>query len=342
MRARWSLRILLVAILLTGALPLVAAPPPRNWQQCPAVVSFDTDKVVYALGDTHGDYERLVALLAGAKLIKGAPTRPERVQWTGGDAVLVVTGDMIDKWKFGLDVIALLRALTRAAAAQGGRVIISAGNHEAEFLADPNGTKTKMFREELVRWGGANAPRQVADGTDQGGIGRFLLCLPFATRVNGWFFSHAGSTGGRTLPQLIAAIESGFKTEGYKTGALLDANSGLLEARMKPPWWQNPGDTPAQSIARLRGNATALGVQHIVFGHQPGKYEFNDGAIRKKGVLFHHFDGLFFMIDRGMSRGIGDDETGYSHGGLLRIVRTNGRDVASEILPDGTQKRLWP
>jgi len=36
--------------------------------------------------------------------------------------ILIVTGDMIDKWHYSLDVIALLRALQTSAAAAGGRV----------------------------------------------------------------------------------------------------------------------------------------------------------------------------------------------------------------------------
>jgi hypothetical protein len=64
--------------------------------------------------------------------------------------VLVVTGDLIDKWSGSLEVIALLRRLQSDAADQGGRVIITMGNHEAEFLANPLGKKTKEFRSELT------------------------------------------------------------------------------------------------------------------------------------------------------------------------------------------------
>src|SRR6185369_937652 len=172
----------------------------RDWQQCPALVTFDTPEVVYALGDTHGDYERLVKLLVAGHLLASAPAAPDQAAWSGGHAILVVTGDMIDKDDHALDVIALMRALTASAASQGGRVVISTGNHEAEFLGDPKGSKTEMFRGELKAAG--IKPLDVAGGIDRQGIGKFLLCLPFASRVNGWFFSHAGSTKGRTLSQL--------------------------------------------------------------------------------------------------------------------------------------------
>jgi hypothetical protein len=322
------------ALLFLLALPLSAATPPRNWDRCPAVVSVVTTEVVHALGDTHGDYDRLVKLLVGGKLIAGAPASPEQVTWSGGQSILVVTGDMIDKWTQSLQVIALMRALIVSAPNQGGQVVISTGNHEAEFLDDPSSSKTAEFQKELKAAG--IKPKDVAAGTDAQGIGTFLLCLPFASKVNGWFFSHAGSTKGRTFGQLTADLQEGFDQDGYGAKVLL-GNKGLLEARMKPPWWEKSDDKPIESEARLLGYADALGVKHIVFGHQPGTYTFNDGSTRKKGTMFDHFSGLVFLIDMGMSHGVD-----YSKGALLRIERSGGSETATAVFPDGSQKTLWP
>ncbi|MFL6247778.1 MAG: metallophosphoesterase [Thermoanaerobaculia bacterium] len=325
----------LSALLLLLALPLFAETPPRNWGRCPAVVTLETTERVFALGDTHGDYDRLVALLAGGKLIDGPPDAPDAVRWNGGKSILVVTGDMIDKGTQSLKVIALMRTLTTSAASQGGRVVITAGNHEAEFLADPNGSKTAEFQKELKAAG--IKPREVADGTDHGAIGKFLLCLPFASRVNYWFFSHAGQTNGRTLRVLAADLQKGIDEEGYDAKVLL-GSKGLLEARMKPPWWEKPNDEPLDSMTRLLGYVDALGARHIVFGHQPGTYRFNDGSTREKGTMFQKFGGLAFLIDLGMSSGVD-----YSRGALLRIERAGSvYDEAIEVFPDGTEKRVWP
>jgi len=321
-RERW-----IYAVLFVISLPLFG----RDWQQCPAVATLDTPEIVYALGDTHGDYKRLAKLLVAGHLMPAVPASPDQGVWSGGHATLVVTGDMIDKGHHALEVIALMRALTASAASQGGRVIISTGNHEAEFLADPKSSKTEDFSKELTK--AHIKPLDVAGGIDQQGIGKFLLCLPFASRVNGWFFSHAGSTKGRTLNQLIADLQTGFDADGYKTEVLL-GKKGLLEARMSPaPWWEKDGDKPKQSIARLLGYADALGVKHIVFGHQPNAYVFNDGSTRKKGTMFQNFHGLVMLIDVGMSDGVND-----SKGALLRIDSTS----ATALFPDGTRKQLWP
>src|SRR5206468_12719676 len=99
-------RRLICALLLIAAIPLFGGEgSPRKWDQCPAVVTLETTEVVQALGDTHGDYERLVKLLVAGKLIAGVPDSPEQVAWSGGRSVLVVTGDMIDKWDHSLKVI---------------------------------------------------------------------------------------------------------------------------------------------------------------------------------------------------------------------------------------------
>ena len=86
-------------------------------------------------------------------------------------------------------------------------------------------------------------------------------------------------------------------------------------------------------MARLLGYADALGVKHIVFGHQPGNYTFNDGSKRKKGTMFENFGGLVFLIDMGMSRGVD-----YSQGALLRIETKRRRPCS----PTDRRNRCGP
>jgi hypothetical protein len=333
---RFTSRIsVLFTIVLVTALPLRAKndSPSRDWTACPAVVELDTTKTIYALGDVHGDYDRFVKLLTAQELMNGFPDRPDRAEWTGGKSILVMTGDLIDKWTQSVQVLQAVRALQKGAAAAGGQLIVSVGNHEAEFLDDPDNKKAKDFRKELEDLD--IDPQSVADGTDKLGLGKFMLCLPFASRVNDWFFSHAGDTDGRTLEKLVTKIEKQFEEDGYEADILL-GNDGLLQARMKPPWWEREDDSPEDSIARLRSYAEALGVRHIVFGHQPGGYEFNNGTERTKGTMFQNFNGLMFLIDVGMSRGVD-----YSKGSLLEIKGEGSQQTAKALYRDHKSKLLW-
>ena len=194
MKARPALRAFVVFSLWAVCSIASAAGPTRDWNKYPAVLQLSTNEDVFAIGDPHGDLDRLTGVLLAAGLIAAAPSAPDQVKWTGGKSVLVVTGDMIDKGSDLLGVIALLRKLQRDAASHGGQVIISMGNHEAEFLAEPTGKKTSGFAAEMKEAG--IDPTDVANCN--GDLGQFLCNLPIAARVNNWFFSHGGNTKNRT------------------------------------------------------------------------------------------------------------------------------------------------
>jgi hypothetical protein len=307
----------------------------RDWRQFPAIVEIDADATVVAVGDVHGDYERLAHLLKKAGLIDEENADPSDLKWRGGKTILICTGDLIDKGKHSLDVIQCFRTLERKAADEGGKTIVTMGNHEAEFLANPDDDeKAEKFLAELEKQD--LDPADVATGKDKKGIGAFLRRLPFAARVNDWFFAHACGVDGRTLRTLKAALADSVDEEGFGADILL-AKRGLLEARLKPiPWWERKGDKPKESESRLRGHADALGIKHFVMGHQPGKAHFSDDSRRKAGELIQKFDGLIFLIDVGMSSAIDK-----SPGAALRIERHGRRQTATVIRADGTEELIW-
>ncbi|HEV3304448.1 MAG TPA: metallophosphoesterase [Planctomycetaceae bacterium] len=328
---------LLVAIAISIHAPAFASKERvvRDWQACPAIVELDTDAPIIAIGDVHGDYDRLCKLLHVAGVVREESEHPQNLQWAAGKTILVCTGDLIDKGKRSLDVIEAFRVLQPQALAAGGRVIVTMGNHEAEFLADPeNDEKAEEFLAEL---GAAGVdPVRLAHGNDDHGVGNFLRGLPFAVRINDWFFAHACSTQGRSLQTLRTEISDAVDSEGYGADILLSKH-GLLEARLKPlPWWQRQGDTPKQSEDRLRGYSVALGVHHLVMGHQPGKAEFSDGTKRKAGELTQKFGGLIFFIDVGMSSAINK-----STGAALRIEKDGNRQTATAVSAENARTLLW-
>lgn len=318
----------ILSCMLLGTLPALAMD--RDWARYPAVVQLDTSGDIFAIGDAHSDYVRLVSAMNGAGLIDGAPAGPGDVAWRAGHAVLVITGDMIDKGPRGVDVLRLLVNLQSSALRQGGRVIVLAGNHEAEFLADPSAPKGREFASQLTAAG--VRPRDVA--ACKGDLGAFLCSLPFAARVNDWFFSHAGNTAGRSLSQIETDIETGFAKDGYATQQLIGDYS-LLEARLngtgpgRKPWIDRaPGHDEKQL---LESYTSALGVRHIVEGHVPSEVKFADGIVRSPGQMFQRF-GMLFLIDTGMSQDVDD-----SLGAVLRITA----DEAFAVCPDGKRTLLW-
>src|SRR3954452_6320280 len=104
--ARWLSGLSWLASVVTAVLH--GPPPPR----------------IVAIGDVHGAGNGFVAILQRAGLIDG------QQRWSGGNAILVQTGDLLDRGQDVRQILDLLIALEPQAAAAGGRVQALLGNHE--------------------------------------------------------------------------------------------------------------------------------------------------------------------------------------------------------------------
>ena len=109
-----------VLLLLAGARPVPAAQQPNAWPAC----DLRTTERVVAVGDVHGAYDHFVGILRAAGLIDA------RARWSGGRAILVQTGDVLDRGPDSRKALDLLRRIEREAARAGGRVYPLLGNHE--------------------------------------------------------------------------------------------------------------------------------------------------------------------------------------------------------------------
>jgi Calcineurin-like phosphoesterase len=305
----------------------------RDWAKYPPVVQIDTREDIFVVGDVHGDYDHLVRVLRAANIIGRQPGRANDVNWIAGKAVVVFIGDMIDKGTESLKVLLFVRALREAAIHQGGQVIVLLGNHEARFLADPGNEKARNFVKEL-REANIDAAEVAAC---HGDLGQFLCSLPFAARVRDWFFAHAGDTNGRNIDALAAEIRKGVDRDGFGSPQVVGKGS-ILEADLarkagSRPWLEPEGRTRSERQV-LADYTSALGVTHIVQGHEPGKIVFADGTSRKSGEMFQRY-GILFLADTGMSKGVGKSE-----GAVLRIKEDNGQEAVA-ICADGTKTTIW-
>ncbi len=286
--------------------------PARDWNRFPAVVDKSTNEEIVALGDVHGAYDRLLHLLQVGGIARADPKAKGGYAWAGGKRTLVSVGDLIDKGPQSLEVLDLMMSLQSGARAAGGDVIVTLGNHEAEFLARPGKKKkAEEFDRELSER--HIDLHDVAEGRNA--YGRFFLGLPVAARVNGWFFSHAGSTSGMSLTQIGDRFRAVVDSGRWKNPFLIGDDS-LLEARK---WWK--GDMDDKDLA-------ALPAAHIVFGHDPG-------AFRDKGTI-QTKNGRLFLIDVGMT-----PEFDYSKGALMLIDRKDGLDVATSLDASGARREVW-
>jgi hypothetical protein len=210
----------------------------RDWDRHPAVVDCTTASQVIAVGDVHGGYERLVGLLRQARLIRADWRSPTGNRWTAGDRRLVCTGDVLNKGSGSLRALDLLMGLEDQATSSGGAVTVLLGNHEAEFLVNPDNKSACAFRMELA----AARLQPLAVSAGEHPLGAWLRNRPIAARVNGWLFAHAGQTSGRTLTQLAQRFRAAVETADWRSDFLHAADS-ILNARR---WWRRPGALDAK------------------------------------------------------------------------------------------------
>jgi calcineurin-like phosphoesterase family protein len=175
-----------------------------------------TERVV-AIADVHGDLDAFVGILQRAQLID--PSK----RWSGGHAVLVQTGDFLDRGPKARETMDLLMSLQREAQRQGGRVVVLMGNHEAmnifgdlryvsnedyaSFAEDRGSQKGKTDTTAPAGF----AERCAALGPD-GKYGRWLRSLPAIAKIDDSIFLHGG-----IIPELamngVDQLNQGIATE---------------------------------------------------------------------------------------------------------------------------------
>lgn len=136
---------------------------------------------VVAIGDVHGAAESFAAILIRAGLIDA------QHRWTGGNTVLVQTGDMTDRGAGMRAALDLLMALEQQAPKSRGRVLPLLGNHEVMNMV---GEMRDVTPEIFATFGGEAAMREAFG--PRGQYGKWLRRKPVVGQVDGTVFMHAG------------------------------------------------------------------------------------------------------------------------------------------------------
>ncbi len=201
----------LVALALTVAAP-AAAPASR----------------IVAVADVHGAGGTFVKILQRAALID------DRQQWIGGTAILVQTGDLLDRGTDITTAFDLLMKLEPQASAAGGRVQVLLGNHEGmNMLGETRDTAPELFRtftddkSEARREQGFQSAKKIAKGAPvdkdawmaahpagyleyreafgpNGRYGKWLRTKPVVVEIDGTVFMHGGINPSFTTDPLEA------------------------------------------------------------------------------------------------------------------------------------------
>lgn len=272
---------------------------------------------IVVISDVHGMYNPLVTLLKAGKIIDN------KNQWIAGNSLLIVTGDSIDKGPQSLEVLNLWISIQSQALSSGGGLVHALGNHEAEFLSDPQ--NAKKAAELIAEMKAQNVPLSDLTST-QTPRGLFLHNEPVAVRVGRWLFCHSGFYPNMSWADFSSQAQKVLVAQNYGSDFLI-GNSSILEAKD----WEKNSSMLTPMITRMN----TAGLFGIVFGHQPKAFGVQGRSASKMG-------GRLIKIDSGMAPEAG------SHPGSLLVFTTPAQmnqmayPQIKVIFSDGTHKDLKP
>jgi hypothetical protein len=305
---------------------------------------------VVAVGDVHGSYDGLVAVLRMAGLVD------EKARWSGRKAHLVQVGDFLDRGKDTRGVLDLLMRLQKDAARSGGRVHVLLGNHEVmNMLGDlryVNPEEYVLFQtprsKELQErfYDGARqqargaakaagrefdepafrtkfleqAPLGFVERTEalsaEGEYGRWLRERPVVVKINRVVFLHGGltpETAALGCAGINAAVRRELAEDIKKTQA--DPLASLAARENGPLWYRGLAKEDETLFAPAVDKVLeAMGARAVVVGH----------TVAQTGRIATRFGGRVVMIDAGMTDSYG------------------AHRAALEIDKDGTFRALYP
>lgn len=148
---------------------------------------------IVAFGDVHGDLPALYKFLLAARVVDRDGLESGELTWTGGDTILVQTGDILDRGAKELACFRTLCTLAHQAEKVGGKVHVLYGNHESLNAAglfqyaDPAGNVEfeQTFGQRLDENFGSNRWRLQFGGNEPA---RWAACEP------GGLLAHGGES----------------------------------------------------------------------------------------------------------------------------------------------------
>lgn len=253
-----------------ATLPSATSPSPQgksNVEPGPRVRYPAVARIV-AVGDLHGDLSATRAALRLARLIDDGD------RWVGADAVLVQTGDILDRGDDERRIFELLEALGEQAAVAGGAVHVLNGNHE---LMNATGDLRYVTVGGMRDFGDAPAAASQsvlarAPANQRGRLYAFLPGGPWAQKlarhpvvliVGDNVFVHGG-----VLPRYAAEVE---RINAEVASWLLGKSSRgawVVQTSDSPVWSRDYSDEPSARSCKLLDQAlTTLKARRMVVGH---------------------------------------------------------------------------
>lgn len=196
----------------------------RNYTAFPTVaVVPNLAADLFVVAEPLGALLPLKRLLVASGLIADGPLlAPAR--WTGGDSVLVGTGNLFGLGYFNLETMRLFADLEPQAAAAGGSVHALLGAREVDFFVDPNNDDTWAGGGLACQLVGQNGwPEEFARREPV--LHAWLQNRPLGVRVHDLLVLSGGQTSNRNWRDLAADLEEALERDGFAASFVSGDNS---------------------------------------------------------------------------------------------------------------------
>ncbi|MDB4990455.1 MAG: hypothetical protein JWN04_5633 [Myxococcaceae bacterium] len=254
---------------------------------------------VVALGDLHGD------LGATRRALRLAGVIDADDRWSGGDTVVVQTGDILDRGDDERAILDLTERLHDTAPAAGGAFIALSGNHELMNVAQDFRYVTPSGFAAFAREGG----RDVAFRPG-GSFAKRLAERPVVAQVGDTVFVHAGVLPKHVsygLARINEEVRAWMRGERAEPPAIVVAEDGPIWTRAYSL------DTQADDCALLRQALSMLSAKRMVVGH----------TVQQEGIT-SACDRHVWRIDTGMS---------HHYGGAVQVLEIEGDTITARKEP---------
>lgn len=267
---------------------------------------------IVAIGDLHGDWRKAVESLTAAGVIR-VREEDQEILWTGGDAVVVQLGDVLDRGDHEIAIVMLLRDLHKQALEQGGAVYMLNGNHESlNICGDFRYVTPGAFVESAMYAGLAEQDLKEWDMLARirysvyrpgGPMAMELAKNPVVLIVNDTAFAHGGllpahvNYGIEKLNQETSQwIRGEHKADGGKAPppflAMGNSDSVMWTRAQSKEKWPSPNERYGACRA-LNQALSKVGAARLVVGHTPQLGGANCAC-----------EGQVWRMDVGMSYGV--------------------------------------
>eukprot|EP00040_Diaphanoeca_grandis_P029275 m.171155 g.171155 ORF g.171155 m.171155 type:complete len:422 (-) comp31636_c0_seq1:306-1571(-) len=252
-----------------------------------------------AIGDIHGDVNALI------RALKVAGAVDDKLNWIGGQLVVIQSGDNLDRGDDELSVLVLLQRLRLEAAAAGGALYVLLGNHEVmnlaldfRFVAENGFTDFRLFKTDASEtnarsWAelypymyGRAVAFQPGGTISSSALAQRQVAMVFGDTI----FVHAGLHPDYNSDEALNRINQVARDFALGKLALFDVMD-VLEDPDGPLWIRRYSqDTTTEICDELRATLAKLGLVRLVVGHTPQPHGISPAC-----------DGAIYRIDTGMS-----------------------------------------